>query len=106
MRQGSILGPVLFLVLISNMAKAMRIGDNKNVVYADNTMIWQAGRTVAEVVEKLNDKAARFAEWSRGLGLTMNVSKTQLLLSANAGSCRPRRDQPGKGGGQSGNRCN
>jgi hypothetical protein len=50
------------------------------------TTIWQAGRTVEEVVDKLTGKAARFAEWSRGSGLTMNASKTQLLLTANAGS--------------------
>jgi hypothetical protein len=34
MRQGSILGPVLFLVLISDMANPLGIGDDKNVVYA------------------------------------------------------------------------
>jgi hypothetical protein len=76
------------------MASTLRIGDDENVVYADDTTIWQAGKTVAEVVEKLTDKAARFAEWSRGLGLTMNASKTQLLLSANVGSYR--RDQLGE----------
>jgi hypothetical protein len=111
-RQGSILGPVLFLVLIGNMAKFLQIGNDKNVVYADDTTIWQTGRTVAEVVEKLTAKAARLADWSRRSGLTMNASKTQLLLSANAGSCQPRggenqtgngRNQPGGGGGQSGN---
>jgi hypothetical protein len=84
-RQGSILGPVLFLVLISNMAKALKVGDDENVVYADDTTIWQTGRTVAEVVEKLTGKAARFAEWSRKSGLTMNAGKTQLLLSSNGG---------------------
>jgi hypothetical protein len=83
-RQGSILGPILFLVLISNMANALGIGNDKNVVYADNTTIWQPGKRVAEVVNKLTGKAARFAEWSRGSGLTMNASKTQLLLTANA----------------------
>jgi hypothetical protein len=40
---------------------------------------------VAEVVEKLTGKAARFAEWSRKSGLAMKASKTQLLLSSNAG---------------------
>jgi hypothetical protein len=79
-RQGSILGPVLFLVLISNMAKALRIGDNENVVYVDDTTIWQTGRTVAEVVKKLTDKVARFVEWSRKSGLSMNASKTPQLL--------------------------
>jgi hypothetical protein len=74
------------------MALSLEIGDNKNVPYADNTTIWQAGRTVAEVVDKLTDKAAGFAEWSRKLGLTMNASKTQFLLlsiASNAGGSLP-----------------
>jgi hypothetical protein len=45
-RQGSILGPVLFLVLIGDMAKFLQIGDNENVVHADNTTIWQTGKTL------------------------------------------------------------
>jgi hypothetical protein len=66
LRQGSILGLVLFLVLISDMAKALRIGDDENVVYADYTTIWQAGKTVTEVVDKLTEKAARFAKGREG----------------------------------------
>jgi hypothetical protein len=100
-RQGSILGLVLFLVLISDMANALGIGDDENVVYADNTTIWQTGKTVAEVVDKLTGKAARFAEWSRESGLTMNASKTQLLLTANVGSYQLGEPgtQPDDGGG-------
>jgi hypothetical protein len=63
LRQGSILGPVLFLVLISNTASALGIGDDKIVVYADNTTVWQGGKTVTEVIDKLTERAARFAEW-------------------------------------------
>jgi hypothetical protein len=85
-RQGSILGPVLFLILISNMAKALGIDDDKNVVYGDDTTIWQAGKTVEEVVDKLTKKVTMFAKWLRGSGLTMNASKTQLMLTSNAGS--------------------
>jgi hypothetical protein len=85
-RQGSILGPVLFLILISDMANALGIDDDKNVVYADDTTIWQAGKTVEVVVDKLTKKATMFAKWLRGSGLTMNASKTQLMLTSNAGS--------------------
>jgi hypothetical protein len=101
-RQGSILGPVLFLILISDMANALGIDDDENVVYADDTTIWQAGRTVEEVVEKLTRKAARFAEWSRGSGLTMNASKTQLMLTSNAGLYKLGEpdNRPGNGGGR------
>jgi hypothetical protein len=114
LRQGSYLGPILFLVFISDMANALGIGDNENVVYADDTTIWQTGKTVAEVVDKLTGKAARFAEWTRRSGLTMNASKTQLLLKANAGSYRLGEQgtrngdglsRPGNGDGRPGNGC-
>jgi hypothetical protein len=60
---------------------------------------------VAVVVDKLTGKAARFAEWPRGSGLTMNASKTQLLLTANAGSYHngDRLGRPGNGDGRPGN---
>jgi hypothetical protein len=104
-RQGSILGPVLFLILISDMANALGIDNDENVVNADNTTIWQAGKTVVEVVNKLTRKATMFAEWSRGSGLTMNASKTQLMLTLNAGVYQlgEHDARPGNGGGRSGN---
>jgi hypothetical protein len=87
------------------MANALGIDDDENVVYADDTTIRQAGRTVEEVVDKLTRKAARFAEWLRGSGLTMNASKTQLMLTSNAGSYKLGEPdtRPGNGGGRPGN---
>jgi hypothetical protein len=105
-RQGSIFGPILFLVLISDMAGTLGIDDDVNVVYADDTMVWQAGKTVAEVIDRLTEKAAKFAEWLRGSGLTMNAGRTQLLLTSNAGSYQlgEQGTQHGDGLEQPGNR--
>jgi hypothetical protein len=36
-RQGSILGPILFIVLVSGMATYLGVGDGENVVYADDS---------------------------------------------------------------------
>jgi hypothetical protein len=85
-RHGSILGPTLFIILVSNMARSPGMGDVENVVYADENNIWQTGRDVNEVVRKLTEKAANFADYMRRMGLSMNASKTQLLLSANVGN--------------------
>jgi hypothetical protein len=57
-RQGSILGPILFIILVSGMAKYLGIGDGENVVYADNSNVWQSGKNVDEVIRKLTEKAA------------------------------------------------
>jgi hypothetical protein len=44
------------------------------------------GSNVEEVFRKLTEKAALFVDYTRSMGLSMNASKTQLLLSANAGN--------------------
>jgi hypothetical protein len=49
-RQGSILGLILFIALLSGMAAYLRVGDGENVVYADDSNVWQMGRNVEEVV--------------------------------------------------------
>jgi hypothetical protein len=85
-RQGSILGPILLIILVSGIAEYLGIGDGKNVVYADNSNVWQMGSKVEEVVRKLTEKAALVEDYTRRMGLLMNASKTQLLLLSNAGN--------------------
>jgi hypothetical protein len=85
-RQGSILGPLLFIILVSGMAKFLSIKEGENIVYADNSNVWQTGNNVEEVVRKLTAKAALFVEYTRSMGLSMNAAKTQLLLSTHAGN--------------------
>jgi hypothetical protein len=41
---------------------------------------------MGEVVRKLMEKAALFVEYTKSIGLSMNASKTQLLLLADAGN--------------------
>jgi hypothetical protein len=85
-RQASIFGPILFSVLVSGMAMYLGVGDGENVVYTDDSNVWQMGRNVEEAVRKLTEKASLFVDYTRSMGLSMNASKTQLLFLANAGN--------------------
>jgi hypothetical protein len=85
-RQGSILGPILFIILVSGMAAYLGVGDRENVVYPGDCYVWQLGSNMEEVVRKLTEKAPRFVDYTRSMGLSMNASKTQLLFSSNAGN--------------------
>jgi hypothetical protein len=85
-RQGSILGPLLFIILVRGMDKFLGVKEGENVEYADDSNVWQTGSNVEEVVRKLMEKAALFGDYTRSMGLSMNTSKTQLLLLANAGN--------------------
>jgi hypothetical protein len=85
-RQGSILGLILFIILVSGMAEYLGIEDGENVVYTDDSNFWQTWKAVEEVIRKLTEKASSFVDYTQSMGLSMNVSKTQLLLLANAGN--------------------
>jgi hypothetical protein len=82
--QGSILGPLLFIILTSSMAELLGVKEEKNIVYADDSNVWQMGNNKKEVVRKLAKKADLFVEYRRSMGLSMNAAKTQLLLSSQA----------------------
>jgi hypothetical protein len=84
-RQGSILGPMLYLIHVADMPNVVGINDNENSGYADDTAIWATGKTVEEVVRKLNRLAQKFASYAKGNGLVLNAAKTQLMFSAAAG---------------------
>jgi hypothetical protein len=83
-RQGLILGPILFIILTSGMAEFLGVREDENVVYADDSNVWQPGSTKEEVARKLAEKAALFVEYKRRMGLSMNAAKTQLFFSSRA----------------------
>jgi hypothetical protein len=85
-RQGLILGPILFIILTSHMSSFIGVEEDENIVYADDTNVCQTGSTKEEVARKLTEKAALFVEYTRKMGLIMNASKTKLLFSSSAGN--------------------
>jgi hypothetical protein len=63
-RQGSILGP-LYLIHVTDMPNVVGLADDKNCGYADDTAMWAIGKTVDEVVLKLNVLAGKFGAHQR-----------------------------------------
>jgi hypothetical protein len=63
--QGLILGPILFIILISGMADFLGVKEDENIVYPDDYNFWQTGSTKEEVDRKLAEKAALFVEYTR-----------------------------------------
>ena len=82
--QGSILGPLLFILLINDVH--LVLDKCKILLYADDTIIFFLDRSVATVEEVLNHEAdlvnKRFSKNNQILNL--NKGKTELIIYGTA----------------------
>ena len=75
--QGSILGPLLFLLYVNDLPAVV---DEWSVsLYADDVTIYYASKDAGRVSEALNADLQRIATWIEANRLRMNISKTQLM---------------------------
>jgi hypothetical protein len=74
-RQGSILGPLLFLVIVADLPEHLGLNQDFNAMYADDLDVWQAGKSPDEVAAKLEVIATRFTAFAKGNGLALNAKK-------------------------------
>ena len=78
--QGSVLGPPFFLVYIDDLADSLK--NSKASLFADDTALYCTTSTAAELQLKLNEDLALVNDWLTTHKLTLNVSKTKLMVIA------------------------
>ena len=76
--QGSILGPLLFLLYINDLPDCLRQVSPR--LFADDTNLTVAGETIEEVELAMNNDLLRIKEWLLANKLSLNVAKTEFLL--------------------------
>ena len=76
--QGSILGPLLFIVYISDLPRCVKHCSLN--MDADDTVLYLAGPTVHNLIFYINQVLQCLSEWLEGDNLVLNVSKTKCVL--------------------------
>ena len=75
--QGSVLGPLFFLIYVNDLQYAL--DDCKLKLYADDTVLYQSGVNQLQAQQRLQTSLNKFSVWCAGNALTINVKKTKIM---------------------------
>ena len=76
--QGSILGPLLFIIYINDMCKVSDL--LRFIIFADDTNIFCLDNDPVLLVEKLNRELIKLTNWFRVNKLSLNVAKSNFMV--------------------------
>ena len=80
--QGSILGPLLFLLYVNdivNVSDALLL-----LLYADDTNAFLSGTNIDNMIEVMNQELSKLVIWVQGNKLKLNVKKTHFMIFASS----------------------
>ena len=77
--QGSILGPLLFLLYVNDMPSSVTCD---LMLYADDSALIVAGRNVCEIEQRLSQEMISLSTWLESNKLSLHLGKTESILFA------------------------
>ena len=76
--QGSVLGPLLFLIYINDLHQAIKY--NKTRHFADDTNILAKNKNLKQLKKYLNLDLRNLCSWLKANKISLNCSKTELMI--------------------------
>ena len=81
--QGSVLGPLFFLLYVNDMVASCK--DLELVLFADDTNIFAKGKDPSELFNKVNTGMESLCKWFSHNKLTLNFKKTEYVYFGGGG---------------------
>ena len=79
--QGSILGPLLFILYINDLNTVSDV--LRTIMFADDTNLFLTGKNLDEIKIQFNEKLKTISLWFQTNLLSLNVSKTSYIVFTN-----------------------
>jgi hypothetical protein len=79
--QGSILGPLLFILYINDISACSDILNF--ILFADDTNLFYSNKDIRELVMIVNNELLKLSEWLRANKLSLNANKTSFIMFGN-----------------------
>ena len=76
--QGSVLGPLLFIVYVNDLYRASNI--LKPIVFAGETSLFCSGKQIKTLFQTANIEFEKIAIWFQANNISLNESKTKFTL--------------------------
>ena len=76
--QGSILGPLLFIIYVNDLHRAL--SDSYCIIFADDTNVFIKHKNYATMMDCLNNDLYNIAQWLKANKLILNIKKTHYML--------------------------
>ena len=81
--QGSILGPLLFILYINDMRNCSNIFEF--ILFADDTNLFASGNDISLLINIVNNELIKLCVWFQVNKLSLNVNKTNYMLFGRKG---------------------
>ena len=88
--QGSILGPLLFLLYVNDIANCSNLLNF--TLFADDTSIYHSDRDFATLIRKTNCELDKLSDWFKANKLSLNLKKTNYIIFRARNKPIPSRD--------------
>ena len=83
--QGSILGPLLFLIYINDLSTVSEAC--MSILFADDTDMFFTGKNLKTMATVINEELIRVQEWLHCNKLSLNVLKTHYIIFTSRNKC-------------------